>query len=62
MDSRKRILAIIEDKQGTAVEEVAEIISKTQRRVENDLQSLKDRGQVFEFDGQIRSTNVNKQS
>ncbi|CAI50035.1 ATP-dependent DNA helicase MCM [Natronomonas pharaonis DSM 2160] len=53
---RKRVLAIIEDKQGTTVEEVAEIIDETEKRVRNDVQSLKNRGQVYELDGEVRPT------
>ena len=53
---RKRVLAIIEDKQGITLEEVAEIIDEAEKRVRNDIQSLKDRGQVYELDSKLQST------
>ncbi|MFD1601085.1 minichromosome maintenance protein MCM [Halobellus rarus] len=53
---RKRILAIIEDQQEITVAEIADIIDEEETKIKNDIQSLKNRGQVYELQGQLRAT------
>lgn len=55
-DRRKQVLAIIEDKDRTTVEEVAEIVSMDEEKVAHDIDSLKQRGQVYEMNGELRKS------
>jgi len=53
-DRRKQVLAVIEDQNGATVEEVTDIIDMDETKVERDIESLKQRGQVYEIDGELR--------
>ncbi|MGB9931994.1 hypothetical protein [Haloarcula amylolytica] len=55
-DRRKQVLAVIEDQNGTTVEEVMDIIDMDETKVERDIESLKQRGQVYEIDGELRKS------
>jgi replicative DNA helicase Mcm len=50
------VVAIIEDQDGTTVEEIADILERDEEKIEHDVQALKDRGQVYEIDGELRIT------
>jgi len=53
-DRRKQVVAIIDDQDGTTVEEVADIMVTDEEKVEHDVQSLRDRGQIYEMNGELR--------
>jgi len=53
-DRRRQVLSIIGDQDGTTGEEVADIMQMEQRKIEHDVQELKDRGKVYELDGELR--------
>ena len=53
---RKQVLAVIEDQNGATAEEVTDIIDMDETKVERDIESLKQRGQVYEIDGELRKS------
>ena len=55
-DRRKQVLAIIEDQDAPTVEEVVDIIDIDQKKIEHDIDSLQQRGQIFEIDGELRKS------
>lgn len=55
-ERRKQVLAVIEDQNGTTVEEVTDIIDMDEQKVKRDIDSLKQRGQVYEVDGELRKS------
>jgi len=55
-DRRKQVLAVIEDQNGATVEAVTDIIELDETKVERDIDSLKQRGQVYEIDGELRKS------
>ncbi|ELY68197.1 ATP-dependent DNA helicase [Natrinema pellirubrum DSM 15624] len=55
-DRRKQVLAVIEDQNGATVEAVTDIIDMDETKVERDIDSLKQRGQVYEIDGELRKS------
>lgn len=56
-DRMKQLYAIIEDQDGTTIEELTEIVDEDQDKVEYAIQKLKNRGQVYEpqDDGELKS-------
>ncbi|WP_348611529.1 minichromosome maintenance protein MCM [Halobaculum rarum] len=53
-DRRKQVLAVIEDQNGATVEAVTDIIDMDEAKIEPDIDSLKQRGQIYEIDGELR--------
>jgi len=55
-DRRKQVLAIIEDQDGTTVEEVADIMVQDEQKVEHDIEALKENGRIYEMNGELRKS------
>ena len=55
-DRRKQVLSVIEDQDGTTFEEVVDIIDMDEKKIEHDIDSLKQRGQVYDIDGELRKS------
>ncbi|SNZ18326.1 hypothetical protein SAMN06269185_3328, partial [Natronoarchaeum philippinense] len=53
-DRRKRVLAILDDQDGVSMEELVEITDSSENKLEQDVQALMDRGQVYEQNGELR--------
>lgn len=51
---RKDVLAVIDDREATSVEEIADIVDLAPEKIEADIQALKDRGRVYEMNGKLR--------
>jgi len=48
------MLGTIDDHNGVVVAEIADIMKKDQEKVEHDVQKLKDRGQIYEMNDELR--------
>lgn len=51
---RDQALSVIEDQGETTVEEVADIMVMDKEQIERYVETLKDRGQIYERDGKLR--------
>jgi replicative DNA helicase Mcm len=52
-DRRKQVLAIVGEHDGTTVEEVADIMKRNEEKVEHAVEKLKQRGELYERNGEI---------
>jgi replicative DNA helicase Mcm len=53
-DRRKRVITLIENHDEVTVEGIADIMDTDAEKIGQDVQTLKDRGQVYEMDGKLR--------
>jgi replicative DNA helicase Mcm len=53
-ERRKRVLAVIADKDGTSIEEIAEVTGIDEGYVKSDLEHYKERGEIYGDPGELR--------
>lgn len=53
---RKEVLVVIEDQDATTVEEIVDILDMDEMKIEHDIDSLKQRDQVYEIGDELRNS------
>jgi len=53
-DSIRETALLVEEQGGATADEVADIMGKDQEKIEHDIQKLKDRGTIYEMNGELK--------